>query len=293
MNVHVRVQHVEDKIAEYIDNHPIEIYVDYRDELSDKQVEMLVEGRKDDVIMDIEDYAYQQSYDGEFDSYWEELRDEVGCDQADIDDWLSSVDGFWPGYYLSDSGYRQLLRNTSTKVLGIVWDAEFNFNNWAYGGPLSYSDVKETFKILGINPYEFKKDALTRGSGSNTMGEGKFKGYFPDMPNRVPKIDPKELLDNLCVLYDSVMTFCLGDLENIAEVLADDNKYVTFKKGTNVVFYEFGGGAGVTEVQLTDDVTMKRNQVEFRLDNSFMYGVQACYGFTDNYWTEGAIKSGK
>lgn len=288
--VHVRVQTIEDKLAEYVENNSIDIYVDYRDELSDKQIEAILEGKAEDVRNDIE-MEYDPWGEGE-EYYWQEACEALGCTQDDVDDWLAN-DGFHPQYTLDDHGWRQLLRNTSAKVTGIVWDAEFNFNNWAYGGPLNYQDVKETLKILGINPFEFKKEGLSRGSGSATSGQGQFKGYFPDMPKRVPKIDPKELWDNLCTLYDGVMTFCLGDLENIAEVLSSESDTITFKKGTNVVFYEFGGGAGITEVQLTDDVTIKRKQVEFRNDSDFRYGVQACYGFVNSYWTEGSIQNGK
>lgn len=286
--VHVRVQTIEDKIEAYVDANPVDIYVDYRDELSNEQVEAILKGNadevRDNIVMEYDPWGEGLDY------YWDELCSEVGCDREDVDDWLSD-EGFYPAYQLDDHGWRQLLRNTSAKVTGIVWDAEFNFNNWAYGGPLNYQDVKETLKILGINPFEFKKEGLSRGSGSATSGQGQFKGYFPDMPKRVPKIDPKELWDNLCTLYDGVMTFCLGDLENIAEVLSSESDTITFKKGTNVVFYEFGGGAGITEVQLTDDVTIKRKQVEFRNDSDFRYGVQACYGFVDSYWTEGSIKN--
>lgn len=288
--VHVRVQTIEDKIEEYVYSNPVDIYVDYNDELSEKQVDAILEGRADEVRDQIE-MDYDPWGEG-LDYYWDELCEEVGCSRDDIDGWLAN-DGFYPGYALDDHGWRRLLRNTSAKVTGIVWDAEFNFNNWAYGGPLNYQDVKETLKILGINPKEFRAEGLRRGSGSQTSGEGRFKGYFPDMPKRVPKIDPKELWANLCALYDGVMTFCLGDLENIAEVLSSESDTITFKKGTNVVFYEFGGGAGITVVQLTDDVTLKRKQIEFRNDSSWRYGVQACYGFVNSYWTEGSIQNGK
>ncbi len=113
------------------------------------------------------------------------------------------------------------------------------------------------------------------------------------MPQREPKVDTQELWDNMCVLYNGVMHFCLGDLENVAEVLSNNSKNITFKKGTNVVFYDRGNGAGITETQLTGDVTIQRKMVEFSNDTNNSYGVQACYGFTNNYWTEGSIQDEK
>lgn len=285
MKVHVRVKHIEDKIAEYVENHPNEIYVDYRDELSQEQVDKILEGKIDEVRWAIE----ENSYDDDLSYYWEECKEETGCTLEDIEDWLAN-DGFGPSVYLSDRDWSRLLRNTTVNIVGIVWDAEWNFNNWAYGQPIEYRDVKESLKILGIDPYEFRQ---LRSGGSMTSGEGNFKGYFPKMPNREPKVNIEDLYNNMCVLYDGYMHFCLGDLEEVAEVLSSKSKYITFKKGTNVVFYDRMNGAGITEVQLTGDVKIARKKVEFRNDTNNTYGVQACYGFVQSYWTEGSVQNEK
>lgn len=284
--IHVRVQTIEDKIESYIENNGVEIYVDYNDGLSEDQITMLLEKGRDEVICDVEEWANSNSFSDEFESYWEQLRDEVGCTQDDIDDYLNNG-GVWPSYYLDEHSWKQLLRNTSAYITCTMWDVNWNFNDWAYGGTLEYNDVKEALKILGVNPKEFRDHAA--------KGAYAVKGYFPNMPKREAKVDYKDLLDNMCVLYDGVMNFCLGDLENIAEVLSTDSEYITFKKGTNVVMYDFGGGAGITEVELTGDVTVKRKDVEFRNDDAIKSyygksGIQECYGFDHNYWTSGSIQ---
>lgn len=284
--VHVRVKTIEDKIAEYVENNPVEIYVDYRDELSEKQVELILEGKADEARDDVVDQAY--GWDDNLSYYWEQCREETGASQDDIDDWLAD-EGFYPGYSLDDHSWRQLLSNTRVNIIGTVWDAEFNFNNWAYGGPVNYSDVKNTLKLLGINPYLFKK----LRSGGSMSGGDKLRGYFPDMPNRVPVIEPSDLWDNLLTLYDGVVNFCFSDLEEIAEVLASNSKNVTIKKGTNIVIYDFGGGAGITETQLTADLTIPRKMIELKNDKDYRYGIQECYGFTDNFWQQGSIHNAK
>lgn len=289
MKVHVRVKTIEDKIAEYVDNHPEDIYIDYSDELSNEQVNKILEGKADSVRWEIEDnidYAFTPE---DFSYYWENLIDEVGCTQDDIDDWLEDG-GFYPAHSLDDHGWRQLLRNTKVYITGTVWEADWNFNNWAYGGPVTYSDVKESLKILGVNPYEFKK---LQSGGSQTQGPGELKGWFPDMPQREPKIDTKDLWDNTIVLFDGVLNFCIGDLENIAEVLKEESKEITFTKGTNVVMYDFGNGAGITEVELTSDVTIARKKVTFRNDAENTYGIQECFGFVHSYWAQGGIRREK
>lgn len=282
--IHVRVKHIEDKMVEYVENHPVEIYVDYRDELSDKQVDEILAGRADGVREEIEmDY-----YDEEYSYYWEEMRQELGCSKDDVNDWLEN-DGFYPSHDLTDSGWRQLIRNTSVCITATVWDAEWNFNNWSCGGPVNYSDVKTALKVLGVNPLEFKKLM----SGGSMSGGDSLKGWFPDMPDREAKVNAKDLWDNLIVLYDGVLNFCLGDLEDVIEVLKDDSKNIIINKGTNVVMYDFCNGAGITEVKLIGNVTIPRKMVEFKNDKNNKYGIQECYGFVHSYWEEGSIRNEK
>lgn len=281
MQVHVRVKTMEDKIAEYVDYHTEEIYVDYRDYLSDKQVSKILDGKANEVIWDIEDRANACVDDLTY--YWDQCKEETGCSQEDIDDWLSG-DGYYPSHELKDDGWERLLNNTAVCITGTVWDAEWNFDNWSCGGPVNYSDVKESLKILGVNPLEFKKSKPEDGYS--------FKGWFPDMPERVPKVDVKDLLGNTITLFDGVMNFCLGNLGDIIDVLSSDSKYITFTKGTEVVMYNFGSGAGITEVELTGDVTIPRQMVTLRNDLADKYGIQECYGFTRNLWEQGGVRNG-
>lgn len=274
------------KFEEYVENNNNEIFIDYRDELSTEQVNSILEGNQDDVRYEIEEHC---SMDMDRDDYyWHEMAEELEVQRWQIEEWLSG-DGFYPATVLSDHDWNRLLRNTSVKVTAAVWDADWNFNNWAYGGPVTYSDVKESLRILGINPKEF----LDKMRGGSMAGEGKLKGWFPDMPQRVPKVNIDDLWNNMCVLYDGVMNFCLGDLENVIEVTSSDSKEITFKAGTNVVMYDFGNGAGITEVELTGDVTIKRSEVTFRNDDDSRYGIESCYGFGQGYWNEGGVKNGK
>ena len=274
-------------IAKHIEDNPIEIYVDYRDELGEKQIDAILEGKaeevQDEITMnagDYEDYSY----------YWDTLCEELDITREQLDLWLESDESFYPEHYLSDSGWNQLLSNTTVNIVGIMWQCEWNFYNWAYSGPVHYSDVKETLKVLGINPKDFH-DKL-RG-GSMTSGPGKLKGWFPDMPQRKAAVNIDELYDNMCALYDGVLHFCFGDLGDIVDVMSSDSKQLTIKKGTNVVMYDRNNGAGITEVELQEDVVISRKDIEFRNDTNNKYGVQACYGFTQSYWNEGSVHNAK
>lgn len=274
-------------IAKYIEKNPIEIYMDYQDSLGQLQIDAVLDGRAievmDDIVLsagDYEDYSY----------YWNTLCEELDIDLEQLNLWLESDEGFYPGHDLSDREWNKLLSNTTVNIVGIAWQAEWNFYNWAYSGPVHYTDVKETLKLLGINPKDFH-DKL-RG-GSATSGPGVLKGWFPDMPQRKPAVSIDELYDNMCSLYNGVTHFCFGDLAEIMEVVSSESKELVIKKGTNVVMYDRGNGAGITEVKLTEDITIRRKDIEFRNDTNNTYGVQACYGFVQSYWNEGSIQNAK
>lgn len=282
MRIKVISMDIEDRIQRYIDENPIEIYIHYDDQLTQKQVDMILEGNAEEARWDIEDWANMNSYPGELDTYIEDLCKELECEESDYEKYIENG-GYSPAYQLDDHGWRQMLRNTNVNVVAIVPEAEWNFNNMAYGEPVHYSDVKESLKLLGVNPQVFRD--IKEGEG--------LKGWFPDLPQRVPAVDAKELWDNMCVLYNGMLHFCLGDLENIAEVLSSESKNITFKEGTNLVMYDRFNGAGVTEAELIRDVTIPRDKVEFHNDTDNVYGVQSCYGFTQSYWNDGGIQNEK
>jgi hypothetical protein len=48
--------------------------------------------------------------------------------------------------------------------------------------PITYQVFRDLFKLLGINPFEFRK-----------LSDGKVAGYFPDLPEREPKANVEEL----------------------------------------------------------------------------------------------------
>ena len=77
------------------------------------------------------------------------------------------------------------------------------------------------------------------------------------------------------------------------KVVESDSKNIVFEKGTNIVMYDFWNGAGITEAQLIDDLTIPRKMIEIRNDKDYMYGIQECYGFCHSYWTEGGIHNEK
>lgn len=276
--IHVRVKTIEDKIAEYVDSHPDEIYIDYRDELTNDQVDLILECKSEDAIFDIEDYAGGQA--DSMDYYWEQCREATGCSQDDIEDWLAG-DGYYPSPSLTENDWKRLMRNTTTYITATLWDYEFNLYDLAYGQPVEYRDVKDTLKLLGVNPSIFRDLVIEHGY--------KTRGWFPNMEDRKPAIDIKTMWDEILCFYNGVVNFLLGDLEQVAEAVSSDSKYLTFKKGTPVIMYEFMNGAGIAEFTLLEDVKIKRKEVTFKNDLENRYGIQSCYGFVSSYWKEGGV----
>lgn len=265
-----------DKFAEYVENTPYEIYIDYRDELSQEQVTEILAGNKLDVIDEIEDsYFSQMEFD---DIYWKEMAENLDVGVSEVEEWLQN-DGYYPTHTLDDYDFSRLMRGTRTEIAAIATNAEYNFESWAYGNPVNYSDVRYTLKVLGINPLEFKNKFETQGH--------RFKGWFPDLKNRVAKVCIDDLEPQ--GLFNGTLVFCLGNLENVVDVLDQNKKKVTFKAGTNIVIYDYLNGAGITETELLEDVEMERRDITFRNDNDSTYGIESCYGFGNNFWAKGEM----
>lgn len=272
-----------EKFEKYVMEHDNEVYIDYRDELSREQISKILEGAAEEVRCDIEDFASGQ-LDGD-DYYWENMAEELGVEMWQIREWQSE-EGVWPASVIDDYDWSKLLRNTPAMISATVWEATWDFYNWAYGGPVFYSDVKESLKLLGINPLDFRN----KDHGWSLSGDNKLKGWFPDMPNRVPVVDMADIVPQ--ALYNGVMNFCLGNLEDLIEVLNSDSKEITFKAGTNVVMYDFGNGAGIAEFELKKDLTIQRKKIEFRNDDAVRWGIEECYGFGQEYWNQGKVRNG-
>ena len=126
------------KFQQYVDTVSDEIYIDYRDELSSEQVTKILEGKSDEVYWDICD---SYSMDADYSYYFETMAEKLEVTKEEIDEWLAE-DGCYPSSHISEYDWKKLLSNTSVEITATVWDAEWNFNNWAYGGPVNYSDVK-------------------------------------------------------------------------------------------------------------------------------------------------------
>ena len=67
-----------EKISSYIENNGIDIYIDYNDELSTEQVNQILEGKSDEVRMEIEENCF---HDEVPDYYWDDLCERVGIDK--------------------------------------------------------------------------------------------------------------------------------------------------------------------------------------------------------------------
>lgn len=266
-------------IRQYIENNPEEIYIDYNSELSKEQVQKILDGKKDDVWADIEDFAYSCSECDDY--YWDAMQSKLSLTAEELEAWKKSDDFQEPSQTLTEDGWNRLLDYTPTHITGTVWGAEWNFDNWAFSGPLDYSDVKNTLRILGINPKEFF---------DKIRDERTITGWFPDIKDRVPAVD----IDKLCAinsLYDGVMNFMFGDLKEVSAVLSSSSEHVVIGKGTHVVMYNSAVGAGIVDLPLTRDVTLRRKDIDIRDDRSSLYGVEECYGFGHQEWKKGSIRA--
>ncbi len=270
-------------IERYLTRFPFEIFVDYSDELSAQEVDDIVENgvHLDEIRSSIEELAADYSHES-LGYYCDVLCEELDIDRAIVQQYFD--ENGYPCQILTDSGLSQIIGNTGVCVTATVnssQDFALRLGESAYGAPVSYDDVREVTDLFDINPRELWAEL-------NEALEVTPASSWPSLPSRRnPAISSKDLVNNICTLYDAAPMFLLGDLAEVIDALASDK--VTIKSGTNVVFGNTWIGATTSEVELLRDLTVERSRLTFANDLTTTYGLQDICGYVSSYWTDGHI----
>lgn len=160
--------------------------------------------------------------------------------------------------------------------------AKISYSDWDFSKiktqGLSYTQVKDTLKLLGLNPYKFRKQVLDEGRQT--------EGFFPDLPDREPKIKPTHLLDNQMKDKNGSIYFLLtGD--KIKNLDIDRAEKIIFNKGTNLVVCTKNDI--ITEATLIDDVIVDFDRVKLTNETSTK-DTSRFKDLSDDYWQAGSVK---
>ena len=276
-----------DRCTAYVESHSIEIYVDYRDELTAEQIGQILEGAAEgpdkglEALDAVEEEITENARlndDYYLGDYFETMAADLGCDVEDVDDWRENdPDMFYPSYWTDMTRW---LRNSCAHITAKLLDADGERVSLPFGYASEWEpdnpDVAYFCQVLGVNP----SSLAVAVRADNVLD-------FENRRDRTdPAIDVDMLRTNLCVNYDGVVCFMLDDPASVVEALGAET--VVLVRGTTLLVYDYFQGAGITEAILLRDVEIPRSRLSFDVDNGNHYGIDSCYGGRTD-WGAGGI----
>lgn len=258
-----------DKIATWAEDNPYMVYGDYRDELSEEQIEALLEDRQkfDELWWKVEIHAsdyveWSYVHDELIDEFGEELvevfAEELGEEDPDslkFDDLPEEAQqAFWEYSWVDCSDLLDTcLRNSSPKIAATVMDP----------------DAPEAV-----------------GDGDSTIGPP--NGH--DLDEEVNEARQKYLADKFgidgwkaesCYYHETLKVMGTLDLRDVYR--NGKPKAVEIGPDSQLIFHTGWNGSGcLGEVKATRPVTLP---ARFDLDNG-RYGIDAVYGFVGSVWRD-------
>jgi hypothetical protein len=260
-----------DRVQEFLKNHPVEIDWDYDSGLSEKQIELLLEGG--DSVFEAEEEIWK---DNDY-WIWELERDAFRYALEELDLLPEDADGETVrkmrvelidrhGVYATiDPGLERLARQTKAHLAASL-SVEHN-GYWE-----DYDDVRDELEFLGINPADLRE-------------------HFPEVrwyacPTR------KDPLISVDALVDAWINCCYGgywyvlldasDVLKLAVQRKLDGKLVV-KKGASIIIHDYWNGSSSVDVEILKDIVIDADDIFD--DGNNRYGIQSTCGLWYGSWS--------
>jgi len=277
------------KVQEWLNSHPQEFYWDYRDELSDEQVNLILADKVDEVYDEMWEYNIDTVSDMERGALKEAIEhfdllpddpcltcDEDDCEDCEnylaydedelmdnlIEELIGNVD------VTINLDLESLVHNTRGKYLALALPVEHD-SYWR-----EYADVKDELAYWGINPIDLKP-------------------YYPDVrwyncPTRTaPKMTAKEIVEAWANCFYSGYWYAMLDCRDTLE-LAMKFKLsgrMVLKKGARVVIHDYFNGASAIDAFTAADIEVEIDDDNYPFnDGANRYGIQSCCAYISEAW---------
>jgi hypothetical protein len=262
-----------------------EIYVDYSDSLTEKQLEVISksENKMEQFFEELEEYSmYSADYaedeimkeierhwdedeHGEFDEYAEIAREFV----------RENVDFNFPyDHYLKQDVKVNLMLDTG--------DANYDYtlnNFYSYNASQDEEISSESSIIWLVQQQGYTKEQLTEFLKNDDDHESKFL---------------KSITQELCNVstHMNALTFFVKmTLKDFIDLHDDPYENLVLSKGSNCGLYDPWNGAGSTlEITLDKDVVIPSKFIKAHVDGCRGYGVDSIYGMSGSFWKDTIVE---
>lgn len=231
----------------YLENNPLEMYWDYRDQLSVEQAQKVIDGK----LFEMEDKIWENNIDYEF-----EMQDEQINNMKNEIDGLDDIENSdlreeFLDYLGIKMNIKQLLKNTTVRMR-IVLHSNFEGFSAMEGEGMKNDYIRQIYKLL-----------------TNHVDRDSFKS---------------EVLNSMC--YTQFIFYGNVNLGDIYEYNFKDWKKITIQPNCMCGLFDTWNGSGSTlEVKLNKPITIKRqygeteyDSVSVLVDEANKYSVEQTYG---------------
>lgn len=255
------IKKIKDKLSKM---DPPEFFWDYRDELSEEQINDIL--TKENGVNDIENEIFEHNYDHVYDLEMEHLIDALGWFKSEIEkelgedvelkDVAEQLRDEMLDYLTVDVNIKDLIsRSGNVPCRVTLWSNYDCLNsNWfesvATGGYTYDGYFKQILDVLYLNPRKVKEMFAERGIAT--------RGYFPNKKRREGKeyVDYKQFaieMENNSCGATNLSIVCMLDLSEV--VKNGMPKKFIIPKGNNMGMYSsFQGGGSMIECPLLRDM---------------------------------------
>ena len=288
------------EIEEYCNDNPLDLFWDYRDGLSEEQVDKLLNGEVWEVYDDI--YEWNTDYIWELEEtfvrdnimpdFWHYFMGLPNVPYIDIDDLHDGQISELASqlelrqFVIVDINLKYMASNTFVNItldLPVV-DDDYAHSPINYG--MYYDDLEPTLDFFKVNPRSMLKYFNVDDPEA-----------WPNIPDRnINKlVSPKQLAESwINMFYNGNYVAMLGgylDLLDIAEVIRqksetpDKRLMATLAKGTRIICHDFMNGSSGTDFVLLKDLKVEvTGQNSLHRDGKHKYGVQDVCGYVGDVW---------
>lgn len=237
------------EMTEYVEKNPYKIYGDYRDEISDEQAAMILEGKIDSFWESIWEWEISASDHADW-SYWESEF----AEEFDFESWDDVPEE------IQEFVYQERIVDCSDMVDSAIRNKRVH---------VAAIPKNENGDYFDVPHYDLEPADNAR--------------LFVDLRNTFGILEPWSIEPT----YSSEVLKVCGTLD-LAEIIKNDRlpTHITLTPAWSdqVLFHTSGCGAGnCGSVKLTRTVTVP---CDFRNDETDRYGIDAVYGFVGSVWAE-------
>lgn len=278
------------RIIKELESDPQEIYWDYRDSLSEEQVQKIFDDP--DNLWEIEDDIYMNNLDYIFDLESELIKeviatfiDEIAEELEYVDDYGDEREEYFKSFAYDDlfddmkdyvcvnTNIDDLIRNTDVYV-NVTTEFEWNASGWGlnfYNN--EYEELEEVLTLFNINPRRFAESLIN---------EERVDGY-PNKPERdgnenMEFDDFIEMVENHTTEYSRIVFTIDLDLADYVKNYHKYNGDIIIKAGTYTWTHDaWNGSCGMNE-RTTKDIRIPSEQYDLKIDGSYGYGLDDICG---------------